>query len=153
MAAQKTPFEESQREEELFLELLATGNRARIKAWGRSMFPTIWPGDEVLLEPPPFVHPPLAVGDIVLAQAGGRLRLHRLVEATGERYRLKGDTSLHFDPWTTLPNIQGRAVNVLGHGAARPLAGGNRLMGSRIARISVIVGLIGAKLMPTSSGS
>lgn len=112
-------------EEALFLDLLALGHRARLRAFGTSMLPWIWPGQTLLIEPPPFVAPPLGVGDLVLARAGGCLRLHRVVAlGPGRSPVLKGDASLRFDPPVESGHLYGRVVEVGGTpGAWRPLSG------------------------------
>lgn len=96
-------------DEELFLDLLRAGHRARMCAHGVSMLPTIFPGAEVELEPSP---ERVAPGDVLLARVGERrLVLHRLIELRPDgRLLLKGDALGRPDAPVAATSVLGRAV-------------------------------------------
>ena len=100
------------------------------------MLPWLMPGVRLLIEPPPFV-PSLTPGDLLLAHAGGCLRLHRLIEERPSGLILKGDAVLRADPLVTLDMIHGRVVTIEGPLMTRyPLRGLRRRMSRLIARTS-----------------
>ena len=125
-------------EEALFLDLLRLGHRARLRAFGTSMVPWVWPGQVLTLEPPPFVAPALAPGDLVLARSGGCLRLHRLIGPhRGGGWWIKGDAAWLADPMVSPEHLYGRVVSIEGGSwATRPLSGPQRVLGRTIAGIS-----------------
>jgi hypothetical protein len=124
-------------EEALFLELLARGHRARLRAFGWSMWPLLWPGAEVTLEPPPFVAPPLRVGDVALARSGGCLRLHRVVALREGEVTLQGDSAWRPDPAVAASAVLGRAVLARGRALTPwPLGGLGHAAGLAAAALS-----------------
>jgi hypothetical protein len=69
----------------------------RLRVYGESMLPALWPGDFVEIEScsPEDARP----GEIVLAMRDGQLFLHRLLSpCTLEGFRLRGDSLPHPDP-------------------------------------------------------
>ena len=64
---------------ETLLDLLRRGNSAEISASGYSMFPTLRPGDRVLVSPIKENESPVP-GDILIIKADNSLVLHRLIE-------------------------------------------------------------------------
>lgn len=125
-------------EEALFLDLLALGHRAQLRAYGWSMWPLIWPGDLVTLEPPPFTQPPLRPGQVVLARSGGCLRLHRVTALRGGQVELHGDNSPNPDPPVAVEAVLGRAVELRGRGLAWPMGGAALGLGRLSARGSLL---------------
>ncbi len=99
-------------EESLFVETLRMGHRGRLQAFGWSMWPQIWPGDTVTLEPAPFLAPALAPGDMVLAMSGGCLRLQRGITFEDDGVVLKGDAVMDDDPECSRAEVLGRVVSV-----------------------------------------
>ncbi|MEL6177832.1 MAG: S24/S26 family peptidase [Myxococcota bacterium] len=77
-------------DEALFLDLLAQGHHALMRAYGTSMSPSIRSGAEVKLEPSPA---DVQLGDVVLVRLEGeRWMLHRVVAFRADgRLLLKGD--------------------------------------------------------------
>jgi hypothetical protein len=67
--------------------VISEGGQMWIVATGRSMLPTIAPGDRVLIGPIASVQP----GSVVLADAGGAPVLHRVVRVGGGQVVLRGD--------------------------------------------------------------
>ena len=125
-------------EEALFLDLLSLGHRARLRAFGSSMMPWVWPGQVLTLEPPPFVAPALAPGDLVLARSGGCLRLHRLIGPHSEGgWWIKGDAAWRADPVVSPEHLYGRVVSIEGgRWPVRPLSGPQRALGRTLAVVS-----------------
>ena len=122
-------------EEALFLDALRLGHRVRAVASGRSMLPLLLPGVEVLIEPPPF-STTLCTGDLLLARAGGCLRLHRFIEERPDGFILKGDAVLRADPLVEHQDLYGRVVMLEGRWLRVDLLG---VASRRLAR--VIAGL------------
>ena len=118
----------------LLLEHLRAGRAVTLRARGASMRPALQDGDVVTLAPP---RRPLP-GDVVCAQRGGALRLHRVVAAEGTRLLLRGDALRADDSWFDAAEVCGvvRAVHrggqpvsaLLWRGALPPLFG-------RLARV------------------
>ncbi|MBN2360447.1 MAG: S24/S26 family peptidase [Deltaproteobacteria bacterium] len=81
-------------------EILARQFAVRFRAAGHSMRPAILDGDLVVIEPLSGAAP--GPGSVVLARAGGRLLLHRVVDVRKVRGRtrvvLQGDASASPDP-------------------------------------------------------
>jgi Peptidase S24-like len=75
----------------LVADALRLGGRLRLRVYGESMLPTLWPGDvvEIASCSPDDIRP----GEIVLARRDGRLFLHRLVTpCTSSGFTLRGDS-------------------------------------------------------------
>ena len=131
-------------DEELFLDLLKAGHRARMRAHGASMLPTILPGAEVELEPRPRHLEP---GDVVLARVGGRLVLHRLIaRRPGGELLLKGDALGRPDAPLSGEAVLGRAIRVSA-GCPRDLRRGpGRWLGRAAAGASWLSWKVGRRL-------
>jgi signal peptidase I len=87
---------------ETLLDLLKRGNSAEISASGYSMFPTLRPGDRVLVNPLTENLPPVP-GDILIVRNDDILILHRLLEIgknnNGETvFITRGDSMTEPDP-------------------------------------------------------
>ena len=102
--------------------LLEDGVSVGIPVTGRSMRPTLLPGDRVIAAP--FLGLPRP-GQIVLARAGAGLVAHRLARVDlieGRRvYRLQGEASDAFDAGVPREALLGRVVAVLRRGERRPI--------------------------------
>lgn len=68
----------------------------RMRVTGESMLPALWPGDEVVIASCGLED--VTPGEIVLAERGGRLFLHRLVRAHEHGFVLRGDSVPKQDP-------------------------------------------------------
>lgn len=117
--------------ESLFVELLARGHAATMTADGTSMFPAIWPGQRVRIEPAPFDDPPLSVGDVVLVDYPAGLVLHRIIARSGTEVLVKGDTLRRADLWSLREAILGRVVS-----EGLPHVAGGKLSGRLWASVS-----------------
>jgi hypothetical protein len=62
-------------------DIVARFGRVRLRATGRSMLPTIWPGDVLVVTRARL--PQLSIGDVVLYRRGSRLCAHRLLGLLG----------------------------------------------------------------------
>jgi hypothetical protein len=83
--------------------------RVRLRVYGESMLPAIWPGDTV--EVTPCAPEDLRTGEIVLAIREGRLFLHRLIGAcTQKGFLLRGDSVPGLDPLFPPEALVGRMV-------------------------------------------
>jgi len=78
----------------------------RLRVYGESMLPTLWPGDGVEITSCSLAD--VRPGEIVLALDEGRLFLHRLVAATGDGFVLRGDSMPGPDPWFPADALLGR---------------------------------------------
>ncbi len=87
-------------------EHLAAGRPLRARAHGLSMWPCLRPGALVTVEPLG-ARPPRR-GDVVLADFGGRLVLHRVLRVAGDRLWLKGDARPSGDPPVAAGAVLGR---------------------------------------------
>jgi hypothetical protein len=95
--------------------------RVRLRVYGESMLPALWPGDVVEIASCSLedVRP----GEIVLARRDGRLFLHRLVAAcTANGFLLRGDSMPGSDPVFPAEALLGRLVHSadISAGARRP---------------------------------
>ncbi len=72
------------------------GSSVRLRVYGESMLPTLWPGDVVEIKSCSLAD--VRPGEIVLARHEGRLFLHRLVAATADGFVLRGDSMPGPDP-------------------------------------------------------
>jgi hypothetical protein len=97
------PFEATLR------DLLASGHRARFRAMGDSMHPTIRNGDAVEIAPCKIFE--VRRGDIVLASIERGLTLHRVVRISAEGIVMRGDNAWRPDPPFGPAELLGRVVN------------------------------------------
>lgn len=102
--------------------LLEGGAGFVLPAAGRSMEPTLRPGDGLVIAP--FLGLPRR-GQIVLARRDGLVVAHRLVgieiTATGRLYRLHGDAEAAPDPPFRRQDLLGRVVEVVRDGVRLPI--------------------------------
>jgi signal peptidase I len=74
----------------LAAEVLASGHTLRLRAFGTSMLPSIWPGDILSVEPK--TEQEIVPGDIVLVAKRNRFFIHRLIEKQDSRWITRGDS-------------------------------------------------------------
>ncbi len=88
---------------------LRQGGYLRLRVYGESMLPALWPGDEVEIESCSLQH--LRPGEIVLAMRDNRFFLHRLVAAsTSNGFLLCGDSMPGPDPLFPAEALLGHLV-------------------------------------------
>lgn len=89
---------------------LRSAGRVRIRAFGTSMLPTIWPGDVLLVEGTSLDR--LACGDVALVSREDGIRIHRLVNKNGTHWSTRGDAMPQNDPPLQAAEIVGRVLEV-----------------------------------------
>lgn len=94
----------------LIADLVRKTGRARIRATGTSMVPSIWPGDELLIQR---VSERLTRGLIVAWQNNQRIFIHRVIEPPGDQRTIltRGDRLNNSDP----PFSQEQLIGVVTH--------------------------------------
>jgi hypothetical protein len=109
-----------------------TRRSVRLRVYGESMLPSLWPGDVVEIENCSLEE--MVPGEIVLAERGGQLFLHRLMHASvRDGFLLRGDSMPGSDPEFPREALLGRLVAERSF-AGRP-AGGPAVAFSRAAGI------------------
>jgi hypothetical protein len=83
--------------------------RVRLRVFGESMLPTLWPGHEVEIASCSLEE--IQPGDIVLALRDGRLFLHRLIRSAPTSFVLRGDSMPGADPEYPVDALLGRLVS------------------------------------------
>ena len=91
---------------ELAAEVLISGHTLRLRAFGTSMLPSIWPGNILSVEPKP--EQEIVAGDIVLVARRNRFFIHRLIEKHDSRWITRGDSLPHDDDPVNSPEVLGR---------------------------------------------
>ncbi len=94
---------------------LRSGSSVRLRVFGSSMLPSLWPGDVVAVERPSDIR--FSAGDIALALHESGFRLHRLV-AVGEQCVTRGDALPQDDPPVDFNDLLGRVVSVERNGCS-----------------------------------
>ena len=125
---------------EMALEILRAGGTLRLKTFGTSMVPSLWPGDTVLIKTKPVDD--LRYGDIVLIAREDRLVVHRVVEigqTEGIAYLVtRGDSLAAADAPANEPNVLGCVAAVERNGRLliprRRRSPLNRLFGALLGR-------------------
>ena len=95
----------------LAVAALRQHGRLRLRVWGASMLPTLWPGDRVEIES--CALSAARPGQIVLAIRGARFYLHRLVAVNSSGgFVVRGDAMPGADPPFASCSFMGRVVRV-----------------------------------------
>jgi hypothetical protein len=90
-------------------EGLAQSRNIRMRVYGESMLPALWPGD--IVEIAPCALQEVKKGEIVLATREGRFFLHRfLAPCQPDGFLLRGDSMPGGDPFFPLEALLGRLV-------------------------------------------
>jgi len=109
---------------EFAFDLLRAGNSVRIMASGYSMYPSIKPGDIILIDPLPY-QGSLITGDIIAWQRDSDFVVHRLVHITdsdNHRYYLtRGDSSLSSDEPVSAGQLTGIVTTIERDGRLLPV--------------------------------
>ena len=88
---------------------LRSGETIRIRAFGASMLPTIWPGDVLVIAGASSEE--FVCGDIVLAKRES-LVIHRLMKRTVEHCVLRGDAMAQNDAPFSPADVLGKVVEI-----------------------------------------
>jgi hypothetical protein len=96
----------------LAVEMLRSHGSVRIKAWGTSMLPSVWPGDLLTIERT--AQEEVVPGDILLILRDNRFTIHRLIEKQQVPGLLttKGDAVPQNDPPIPTSELLGRVVGI-----------------------------------------
>lgn len=93
---------------------LHSGITVRLKAWGTSMLPSLWPGDVLTIQSAGRAS--VAPGDIVLAVRNEHFFIHRLVKIVDlprcSQVILRGDAMPHNDPPSQASEVLGRVCRI-----------------------------------------
>ena len=103
---------------------LKMGKTAWLRVATGSMWPTIHPGDRVLIKG--IAPQELALGDLVVFKRNGELILHRLLGKEATQVLTAGDCAKIFDPLVDNEDVVGKVVTLKRHGQNVPLAGNLR---------------------------
>jgi signal peptidase I len=95
---------------ELATMLLRSGGTIRIRAFGTSMLPTIWPGDIILIEGSACDR--LARGDVVLIKREESIVVHRLINTDYPQWSTRGDAMPQNDPPVRPGDVLGRVREI-----------------------------------------
>ncbi len=109
-------LEEAQTKCTLAAELVRTHGRLRLRVNGLSMLPAIWPADIVTIQrrEPSALLP----GEIVLVEQHGSFRLHRFIEALGDRRLItRGDSLPTDDPPVSPEQVLGVVTSIQRRGS------------------------------------
>jgi signal peptidase I len=107
--APSRPFATGADRSALAVECLRRTGSLRLRVYGESMLPAVWPGDVVEIKRCSLED--LRPGQIVLAWREGRLFLHRLLApVTSSGFLLQGDSLPEPDPWFPPQAVLGRLV-------------------------------------------
>jgi hypothetical protein len=92
--------------------MLRCRGTVRLKAWGISMLPAVWPGDMLTIQGAAYEE--IAVGDIVLVLRDKRVFIHRLIEKElmPACFITKGDSLPHYDPPAPACDLLGRVIGI-----------------------------------------
>jgi signal peptidase I len=98
----------------LAAEMLRGGGTVRLRAWGSSMLPSVWPGDLLMIQSA--AHDEVVPGDIVLVGRDNRFVIHRLVETRQVHdcplWITKGDAIPQNDPPAAQSELLGRVAGI-----------------------------------------
>jgi len=94
----------------LVAEVLEQFGAARVRAFGSSMLPTVWAGDELVVRRQ--ATEAVRRGDLVLFRRDGRLFAHRVVGACGTALVTKGDALAEPDPPLATTEVLGRVQEI-----------------------------------------
>jgi hypothetical protein len=98
----------------LLADALRRSQSLRLRVYGESMLPTLWPGDVVEIAGCSLEE--VRPGEIVLALHDGRLFLHRLLASESNGFVLRGDSMPGPDPLLPREALLGRLVGRAGEG-------------------------------------
>ncbi len=98
----------------LVAETLRSRGAVRLKAWGASMLPSVWPGDLLTIQH--VAHDELVPGDIVLVLRDNSFLIHRLVEMNRDQNCIflitRGDAVPQNDLPVTASELLGRVAGI-----------------------------------------
>ena len=121
---------------ELAAETLRASGRLRLRVTGWSMFPSVRPGDTLMIERMELGR--VDCGDIVLFERRALLFVHRVVRKSGAKILTRGDAMPQADPEVEENELLGRVRLILRHGkrieVRRKRWVGQRIVGAVMGR-------------------
>lgn len=109
---------------ELAAEVLRGQEVLHLQATGRSMLPTIWPGDTLVIER--LAENEAALGDVVLFARNGRFVAHRVAEAMDGVVHTQGDSASCRDAPLASSDLIGKVSMIVRDGKLIQLADSQR---------------------------
>lgn len=91
-------------------DLLLKLGKVDLRIASGSMVPTLWPGDEIAVEPLP--REALRTGDLILFKQHGQLICHRLVEVSTGLLLTRGDATTGTGERISLTQVLGKVVGI-----------------------------------------
>lgn len=143
---------------ELAGEVLRSSGTLRMRAIGRSMLPTVWPGDMLVFEP--VRSNDVSEGDIVLFSNGRQFVAHRVVTKSnapgGARVQTQGDAVARADSPVSASDLLGKVAFILRNGKSvepgRSLRFSERAVAALVRRSEIVARVVvGAHGMRKSS--
>jgi len=95
---------------ELVADVASLAGEVRLKVWGSSMLPAIWPGDVVTARRSDIGD--LKPGDLVLYRRDAGLVVHRIKRISSDFLITRGDSVPSDDPPVRMPEVLGRVVAI-----------------------------------------
>ncbi len=95
---------------DLAAEVLRASGILRLRAWGSSMLPSIWPGDVLVIQKRELRQ--VAAGETAVFFPSGRMTAHRVVSHHGSFLVTQGDSVPQADPPVTADNLLGVVVSI-----------------------------------------
>jgi hypothetical protein len=114
----------------LAVEALRQTGSLRLKVWGESMLPALWPGDVVEVKHCSLQE--VLAGDIVLAIRDDRFYMHRLSSSSRSGFTTRGDAMPSIDGEFSADALVGKVISVQRAGHVRNISRpnlGRRLLG------------------------
>ncbi len=109
-----TPHSQDESKQSMVEDVLRRNNSLRMRVFGQSMLPSIWPGDIVTVEGRPV--PQLVVGDIGLFRRNGRFFVHRVRDVfslnCSLQFEARGDSSTQSDSPFHESEVLGKVVSI-----------------------------------------
>ena len=93
------------------VDALHQRGRTRIRIQGRSMYPALRHGDQVIVAP--VVYDELAAGDMIVFYDKRGIICHRLLRKKQRQCHLKGDTNIWTDPPIGWSQVLGRVTHIV----------------------------------------
>jgi hypothetical protein len=118
-----SPHAQDESKQSMVEDVLRQNGSLRMRVFGQSMLPSIWPGDIVTVEGRPVLQ--LAVGDIGLFRRNGRFFVHRVRDVfslnCSLQFEARGDSSNQSDPPFHQSEVLGKVVSIQGSQTDTPV--------------------------------
>lgn len=129
---------------EMAAEVLQSSGTLCLRVTGRSMLPTVWPGDTLIIERLHFAE--VTRGDIVLFGRDRRLFAHRVLKNRGSAMVTRGDSMPAPDPPVSENEFLGRVSSIVRNGRhiepRRVLRAGEHAIASLVQRSEIVARVV-----------